>query len=215
MWHRSDLGIITNDTPGFVNQWQDQTGNGNHFTQATTTMRPAYQATGGPGGKPQLVGDGVDDWMINAWNPTAPGTTPIWMWAVIRPITQVASNVWSGNTASTLNFSLLSTASSCRVSNGVVGVTNAQLTLGAVSNVMALYSNQVTDYLQVRSTAKTSGNVGNNDSTTFQIFSRNSGSGVSNVAFLEFLLCAGEPNPTELSNLTTYGSNFWGSGAFT
>jgi hypothetical protein len=59
-WYRSDLGIVL-DGSNNVSQWGDQSGNGRHLTQATAGFRPAYVASGGPGGLPYLDFDGTND----------------------------------------------------------------------------------------------------------------------------------------------------------
>ncbi|MCC7407419.1 MAG: hypothetical protein IT442_05070 [Phycisphaeraceae bacterium] len=42
LWLRSDLGVST--VAGDVDQWSDQSGNGNHFVQTTALNRPPYNA---------------------------------------------------------------------------------------------------------------------------------------------------------------------------
>lgn len=43
LWLRSDLGITLNATQ--VSAWADQSGQGNHFTQATGAVQPTYVAS--------------------------------------------------------------------------------------------------------------------------------------------------------------------------
>lgn len=43
LWLRSDLGIT--EVSGAVATWEDQSGNGNHFTQDTALNRPVYTAS--------------------------------------------------------------------------------------------------------------------------------------------------------------------------
>ncbi len=44
-----------------VSQWNDVSGNGYHFVQATGGQQPAFNATGGPNSKPIVTFDGVDN----------------------------------------------------------------------------------------------------------------------------------------------------------
>jgi alpha-tubulin suppressor-like RCC1 family protein/predicted small metal-binding protein len=59
LWLAGDRGLVTNAT-GQVSQWLDQSGNGNHATQAGATARPSAVASG-IWGKPSVRFDGVND----------------------------------------------------------------------------------------------------------------------------------------------------------
>lgn len=48
-----------------VQTWEDQSGNGNHFTAASSTVRPSY-AWAAQNGKPGIQFDGVDEYLRNA-----------------------------------------------------------------------------------------------------------------------------------------------------
>ncbi len=70
-WWKADAGVYSdagstpandNDT---VQQWNDQSGNGRHFSQATATNRPTYR-TAIVNGKPVIRFDGVDNFMATA-----------------------------------------------------------------------------------------------------------------------------------------------------
>lgn len=57
LWLHSDFGITI--TGLGVSTWADQSGNGNHATQATDAKRPVYSATSWPGGMPGLTYNSV------------------------------------------------------------------------------------------------------------------------------------------------------------
>lgn len=57
-WYRADLGI-TKDGSDKVSQWDDQSGNGNHLSQAVGSAQPTWTA-GAIGGRAAVVGDGAD-----------------------------------------------------------------------------------------------------------------------------------------------------------
>lgn len=68
-WVKADAGVSLNGSA--VTQWSDQSGNGRHATQSTTSSQPILVANG-LGGKPALQFDGVDDFLqfglpINGW----------------------------------------------------------------------------------------------------------------------------------------------------
>ena len=56
IWLKGDTGVI--ESTGAVDTWQDQSGNGNHFTQtANSTFRPTYSAS------TCLIFDGSNDFL--------------------------------------------------------------------------------------------------------------------------------------------------------
>lgn len=65
LWLRAtDLNTITKDGSNFVSQWQDQSGNGNHFVSSGSST-PLYEASAinGLGG---ITFDGNDDYMATS-----------------------------------------------------------------------------------------------------------------------------------------------------
>lgn len=65
VWLRSDMGVKTTYNGGneVVSKWIDQSGNGNHFEQSTSTKMPSYEYELTDNGYPFLQFDGVDDFM--------------------------------------------------------------------------------------------------------------------------------------------------------
>ena len=64
IWLKADAGI-TKDGSDRVSNWNDQSGNNNHFTQATGTAKPLYTASA-KNGLPAIVFDGTSDYMASA-----------------------------------------------------------------------------------------------------------------------------------------------------
>lgn len=66
------------DGSGNVSQWLDVSGNGNHSqTQATSGSRPLYVESGAIGGRPSLLFDGVDDFLLSPAIALAQPTTTL------------------------------------------------------------------------------------------------------------------------------------------
>lgn len=63
VWCRADAGITENGSG--VSGWEDMSGNGNNFAQATASEQPSLNP-GGAGGRPELLFDGSDDHMEGA-----------------------------------------------------------------------------------------------------------------------------------------------------
>lgn len=62
----SDAGVTPAANAGTVQQWNDQSGNGRHATQATSGSRPTYR-TGQRNSLPALDFDGSDDHLLTAY----------------------------------------------------------------------------------------------------------------------------------------------------
>jgi hypothetical protein len=64
-WLKADAGTSTTTDGVAVSQWNDQSGNGRNFTQATGSLQPLYKAAIF-NGLPVVRFDGVDDFMAVA-----------------------------------------------------------------------------------------------------------------------------------------------------
>ena len=65
LWLKNDAGI-TLDGSGRVERWDDQSGNGHDFTQATLGARPTFVNNTGPNGTDVVHFDGLDDFLRNS-----------------------------------------------------------------------------------------------------------------------------------------------------
>ena len=73
LWLRADLGV-TKDGSDKVSQWDDQSGNAHHVTQATGSKQPTWLASGSATGEAALEFDGVDDYLRATWVQAQPVT---------------------------------------------------------------------------------------------------------------------------------------------
>jgi hypothetical protein len=199
-----------------VSQWRDKSGNASHFAQATGSAQPLYEPTAGPNGTGRMRSDDVLRWMNSTWNPPAPGTQPVTIWAVFTIMSSpgAGTNIWGGHATGYINFVTLA-GTGCRLANGVNGPTNGNLTVGTPTRAKAYYSNTINDSLRLRNTAATAGTaLGNNDATSFNIMSRNSGSGPCPIAFHEIIAWAGALSAPDETALEAYGATKYGTGPF-
>ena len=60
LWLRADTGVVTNSS-GTVSQWQDQSGNANHASQANTINEPLLVYPPGLGGRAAVRFNGIQD----------------------------------------------------------------------------------------------------------------------------------------------------------
>jgi hypothetical protein len=204
-WCRADHGITV--ATG-VSQWDDLSGNGRHYTQATGAAQPAYGATAGPNSTPALTFDGVDD-ALKALTLTrpAPGTTPTWVWIVLKQVTWVnGRRIFSAGNSSSILTLLQSTPSPGLVTyNGLTPSVNSGLAVGAWGAVQTYFSNSTADYIQVDDASPTTGvSAGNNAAAT----SISLGSGVSalfgNIAVAEIVFADVLPSDAQLAKFSSY-----------
>jgi hypothetical protein len=60
LWLKADAGVVTNGV-GQVSQWQDQSGNTNHASQANTNLQPTLVSAAGLGGRPVVRFNGIQN----------------------------------------------------------------------------------------------------------------------------------------------------------
>jgi hypothetical protein len=60
LWLKADAGVITNGS-GQVSQWQDQSANGNHASQPTTSLQPFLVSPSSLGGRPAIRFNGAQN----------------------------------------------------------------------------------------------------------------------------------------------------------
>jgi len=79
VWLKSDMGVKTDFFGGneVVNKWVDQSGNGNHFQQTTSTNKPLYKYESTDNGYPYLEFDGSNDFLNCVNNSIVGGSTGI------------------------------------------------------------------------------------------------------------------------------------------
>ena len=204
IWVRSDLGPDEAGGAGTgVSTWPDQGGNGNDYAQTNPALRPALQATGGPNGGPAISSAGTG-WLLNQWNNPAPGTTPLFLWMIVKINAFVANGLITGGQAAT-RFSLKSglTTPNTLFSNGV-NSGNVAMVVGTWYRVCAALQNTAADYLRIGANATTGTALGNNATAGgWALFANNLGSAISNCTVAELLVST---NITKLGQMDTYGA---------
>lgn len=98
LWLDAALGITLNGSD--VSAWADQSGNGNHATQATGSRQPAYNATGAPNSLPSLDFTTADRHMLSCTTNLLGGLTGFSFFIVLkRPSTVTNTISFSGENA--------------------------------------------------------------------------------------------------------------------
>jgi hypothetical protein len=209
-WWRSDLGITLNG--GNVSAWADQSGNGHNLAQGTAGLQPAYDATGGPNGRPKL--DFTGDILVNSTlNLPAPGTTPVFFWLVVS---QIDFSVNARLFGTGVNMAGMTQSSSGNVNH--YNQTAANVTafaLATFKRAESYFSNSTSDYNKVGSATTTGTNAGNSDPSAQLVlggFDAGGGPVVSaNIRCCEFFITNALPSGAQITALDAYATSLYGA----
>lgn len=174
-WWRGDLGVIGSP----VSTWEDQSGNGRDYVQGTVARQPLYLVAGGPGGRPALAFDGVDDRMdIAAYSPAAPGTTPFYVWMIVRQEswTNISRLFGCVSGGVILTVQQAPAIPDLRMVNGVVANQVSALPVGTWGRLETVFTNSITDFLKVIATEVGGSTAGNSTGTGRQLAANANGS---------------------------------------
>lgn len=194
-----------------VTAWDDLSGKGQHDTQSgANTLQPAIN-TGGPGGKPYITLDGVDDFLFN---PFVPGGTG-WLWMLARRINATANAILiNASNVGGVNFTVRQTGSpNIQMRNTGTGV-SAACAIGTWFQIWASFTNSVADELKVGSAAAVSGVSAGGTGGVGGMYLGSAG-GLS--SFCTFDIIAkmhtnAKPTGDELAQLSQYVTAEWAGG---
>ncbi len=209
----ADVGVTISSG---VSGWADQTGNGCNASQPTSGSQPTYSASDSDfGGRSSIIADGVDDYLDVAWNPPAPGTQPIWFFAVFLPIVWTSSTfLFAGSTGSNV-ISLFQTGVSPAMvqSNTTLRNSNNGAVVGVACRAQVFFSASAADHLKLGSSLVNVGtSAGNTDPNILRLFSRNGGSQSINAKLACIGAWAGEPMGPEKTSLDSWIATYYGPG---
>jgi len=209
-WVRSDLNVTQ---AGTVSQWDDQTANAYHFTQATSGKRPAYTASDATlNNRPTITGDGVDDDLANA---SIPNGSSIWISGIVKVVTWVAGRqIWGKNTGGTEcgDLYMVNSSPNLALYNGTpLANINGGLPEGTWGRVETHLIDSAACYLKLRSTVISTGSAGGLSATGCALFS-SAGATFGNVAIAERVVCSGKPTAPEITALDAYFTALYGVG---
>jgi hypothetical protein len=197
-----------------VSAWADQSGNGRNFTQATGSLQPLLIASA-INGQPSVKADGVDDFLQNSFARVAPGTTPFYMWFLMRQNTWTFPRALYGDGGSTLQEN--ATTPGITAFNGTTGPQNNGLTVGSFKLVEVQYRNSTADYLSIGSVSVTGTNLGNQPGSGGKVglFASATGTTPSDLEICECGCFLGIPSSGQRSQIASYMSNRYGASVLT
>lgn len=179
-WYRFNQGITV--ATG-VSQWNDQSGNTRHLTQATGSAQPTKNANG------SILFDGAAHFL--AITPVAIAQ-PSTFYILMKQVTWTVNDyIWDGNSLN--NTRLLQSATTPNLAFDTGGVGLIQLggpALGSYA-VLSVIHNGASSSAQFGLAAPTTGNAGTTAADGFMIGARGGGlAGFSNIEVMEIILFA-------------------------
>jgi hypothetical protein len=208
----ADLGVTI--ATG-VSQWDDQSGAGKHAVQATGTNQPVLNAAA-LNGKNTITFDGVNDVLVwSTLDLPAPSGTPVWFFIVFRQLTWTINASVFGASTALMRLFMRTATPTLDGSDGTAGTNNAGAAVNTFVRGELGFNNNTTDYIKLGSTSTTGVNMGVGDPAAgaFCLGAHNSAaSGASNIEVAAFMCCSGFPSAGELSNLSTWVTNYYGAG---
>jgi hypothetical protein len=208
------LFYVIGDLGFSAGAWLDQSGAGKDAIQATGSAQPV--AGGGLNGKATVLGDGVDDRMtFTTLDPTAPATTPVFLWSVLNQRSWTAARrIHGGGTSTTLGLIQNSTTPNVACSNATTSP-NVSMPVNTWHRVEVLYNNSAAaDYLKVGANSTGVGVAfGNNNVSlgAYTIFAQTAaGLTPANVEFAVHAMLNGKPTAPELARLDAWVTAYYG-----
>lgn len=211
---RADLGV-TKDGSNRVSEWKDQFA-GLHYTQGTSESQPLFLATGGPNGTPAIQLDDAARKMLSTLDLPAPGTTPTYIWLVMRQDAWTDTKyIVTGGSANHMNLWQRNIGGGgspdIRQYNGSHAHINSAATIGSWFRIDAYFSNTTSDRIQIGSTTVTGENAGNiNPVANRALGDLASASALITVCDLMYLNEL--PSATEKTALDNYVTTRYGAG---
>ncbi len=152
-WCRADQGVTSTT-------WDDISGKGQHYVQASGSAFPTFGATAGPNNTPALTFDAVDDILNCAGlNRPAPGTEATWIWMVVRQNAWTATRrLFGGVTNQNTIIAYQNTASPQITQYNAANANNVTgAAIGAWVALQFYFSNSTNDFTRVNDDAPVTG----------------------------------------------------------
>jgi hypothetical protein len=200
-WCRADQGVTATD-------WNDISGQGKHYTQATGSAFPTFGATAGPNSTPALTFDGTDD-VLNCAGLSlpAPGTTPTWIWVVMKQTAWVSTRrIFSATNNSNICTAFANTGTpTLAIFNGATVNDNAGATVGTWVAAQFYFSNSTSDFIQINDAAKATGaSAGNNSSGVGRTLGAGAAGFFSSLAVADILYARVLPSAGQITQFAAY-----------
>lgn len=179
-WFQFNTGI-TDAGGGLASQWADQSGNGRHLKQATSTNQPTINVDG------SILFDGLDNFMkCDAFTLNQPWTA----YLLIKPITWTSNRYFfDGNTANRIVLRQISGTPLISITDHTTSTSTTALPLGAYAVVSTVLANGGTSSVQVNNNTEQTATLLTTAQAGFTLGSHGGGTGsFSNIEVKEVVI---------------------------
>jgi hypothetical protein len=201
-WLRADKGITI--ATG-VSQWNDLSGNGVNFTQATAANQPTF-VSNAINGCPAVRGDGVNDLLSATFPRSAPGTQPFYIWMIYKGVGFTSNDCIIGDFSGAGMVCKQTGTTSIFMYNNVTSNVNGGVpATGTYGRIEWQFQNSTSDYSKCGATVVTGQSAGNAAGAgTLQIFSSGASAAPANIEIAEAFWFLGTPSAYRRAYLDAY-----------
>jgi hypothetical protein len=200
---KANNGPSTSTDGAAVSQWNDQSGNARHASQATGSKQPIYKA-GILNGYPAIRFDGIDDFLQTAgFTLNQPDT---WLFVVRFNAVYAANSVGLDGVGTALVHDHGRT-SNTQLAMFNAAVVNAPAATTTNFNYFTALWNTGTSVFRANGVSGTSGSVGTGNAGGVTIGGDATGAQVSGIDVPELIVCSGNLNATDYGALELYVKN--------
>ena len=203
------VAVLNNTWNATLAAWADQSGNGNHWSQATPAKQ--FKITTGINGKPGLLSDGVNDLMTAALALPAPGTTPSWHGLVCRVVTWTSSGVITSDASGNSGLLFMNAVTPLVRAFNATGGTQQSVVVNTWECTEAGFTNSVNDYIRRGSNAASAGTILGNNASASRTLAGLASSNFGNVEFVHQVVTNTIPNATQIAAWRAAVTSFYGS----
>lgn len=204
-WYKSDTGVSLNGAK--VTQWNDQSGNSNHLTQATEDKQPGFSASQ-LNGYPAIVFDGVDDVLDTAaFTLNQPETVFI----IFKQTTWTDNDtIFDGLGGNSGRLFQRTTTPNIGTYAGDFGPPSADLAVNTFGLITCIL-NGASSVLQVNNNAEsTTGSVGSSNMGGFTLGDFGDGGAAANISVVEVIVMEAAASADERTSVKNYVSERYG-----
>lgn len=190
-----------------VSSWGNSSGGPmGALAQASGPAQPTLTATDATlDNNPTITADGVGQWLTTAYDPPAPGTTPLYVYAIVKLVTFATTRlILATNSTTSAQVRTTTVADTVRAQNGTIGGA-VTMTPGTWYRMKVLFSGTAADFLRVGAGQDGPGTgFGNTDPSAISVFAAFAGSAFANASLGYLVYSTGEP--TNVATLDTWAA---------
>jgi hypothetical protein len=202
---KTNVGTSTTTDGVAVSQWNDQSGNARHLTQATGTKQPLFK-TAIQNGYPAIRCDGTDDFMKVAFTIAQPDT---WFFVMRFNAVYAANSVALDGGVTAVSHDVGRT-SNTQLVMFITGAVNAPAATTTSFHYGTCQFNNASSFFRLDGVAGSTAAVGAGDAGGVSVGASPDGTGASGIDVCEVVVYSGALNSTDYGAVELYLKNKYG-----